>query len=332
MVDGRINNNILVVFRLSIKTIVLLFCSFLAVNTVNGAVHDLTVTDVTTRSFSLVWVSDEPILDATVNIYCCANTSTDITSSFGISSISAESTNSHDLGIAKILITGLHAEQCVYVQTRTVGVNETVLEPAVPLLQVCTEKKTTKADITAAPILNDLIEHHIFWPQGTNPVAGSLLLIKIPSIQQYPLSVLVGAETDPKSAIVDLNNVFSSLLSSNANLDEGAIIELTEMKGLGCAEFSDHKLVRFRRVPAHSEVDILGQKLVEVETTESCFSADTVCNDSVDIIDVQYGLNILNATETQCKFNPDIDVVQDGTINVLDIQSILNFVGQTAPF
>lgn len=130
-----------------------------------AAVFDLTIADVTTRAFSVVWVSDEPVTDATVRVFRDAGGMTNITSALAVTLVSAAFSPALAQGIVKVGVTGLTAGTSVFVQTQTTGTSGTVLFPAVPpFLEVHTATKTTKANALGQPIVNDLILTSGSWP------------------------------------------------------------------------------------------------------------------------------------------------------------------------
>ncbi len=49
------------------------------------------------------------------------------------------------------------------------------------------------------------------------------------------------------------------------------------------------------------------------------------------MLDVQFLLNTWARQSGQCGFNPDVDLVSDGSVDVLDLQSLLNHFGENAP-
>jgi hypothetical protein len=73
-------------------------------------------------------------------------------------------------------------------------------------------------------------------------------------------------------------------------------------------------------------------RVTELKAPSECFFADTVCDDMVNTADAQRVLDIFSRTQGQCGFNSDLDIVADHTINILDVQSVLNRSGQSAPF
>jgi hypothetical protein len=234
-----------------------------------------------------------------------------------------------DLGIVKVQVTGLSADTCVFVQTETDG----VFEPAAPpFSQVCTAAATTKSNASDQVIANDLLRHEVFAPDGVTPAAGALILVSLPGVGAHPLSAFVGEGFAAPAAVVDLNNLFAGASAASADVTGGEDVEIVEFRGLLCPGLVDHKLLRLRRAPPHEEIAGIGRRLSQLEAPAPCFFADTVCDGTVNILDVQRVLNIFNAAGGSCAFNPDLDIVADETINILDVQSVLNRLGESEPF
>ena len=59
------------------------------VTVAGAAVTDVTIADVTTRAFSVVWVSDEAVDTATVRVFSDANGDTEITSTVQVTLVSS---------------------------------------------------------------------------------------------------------------------------------------------------------------------------------------------------------------------------------------------------
>jgi hypothetical protein len=298
-----------------------------------AAVVDVTVADVTTRSFSVVWASSEPVTAASVRVFSDAAGSAELTPGLGIALVSSAFPPALALGVVKVAVTGVAPETCVYVQTQTVGASGTVLEPAAaPFREVCTAAHTTRASATDQVIANDLLSHPVFAPGSASPALGALVLVRVPGVGAYPLSAFVGeGGFDPPAAVVDLNNLFDPATRRSADVPSGARLEIVEFRGLRCPALEDHQLLRFRRVPAHEEVAQIGRRLTELEAPAPCFFADVVCDGTVNILDAQRLLNVFGAVDDECAFNPDFDIVADGVVNILDVQSVLNRLGQAAP-
>lgn len=295
----------------------------------NADVFDLTVTDVTTRAFSLVWVSDQPVLGAAVRVYADESGTTEITSDLVSEVVSESFPPAHEQGVVKVTLTGLSADTRVYVQTETSDAFGTVLFPASPPFEeVHTAVRTTKAGALDQPITNDLISYNVLDPDRVTPAPGSLIIVDAPGVSGSPLSAFAGEGgfTSP-AAVVDLNNMFGTD-GISAEIMADQVLTITEFRGLLCEGLENHRLLLFRRAPAHDE----SPPITELETPDRCFFADTVCDDTVNILDAQFVLNAFGSTLGECAFNPTVDVVEDGVINVLDVQSVLNHLGLSAPF
>ncbi|GAF97270.1 unnamed protein product, partial [marine sediment metagenome] len=129
-----------------------------------------------------------------------------------------------------------------------------------------------------------------------------------------------------------LHNLFDTATGTNAEVLGGEVLEIAEYRGLHCPGLEDQRLVRLRKAPAHEEEATLGHRVPRLRDPEPCFAADTVCDDTINILDAQRVLNVLRSKLGECRFNPDLDIVPDGTINILDVQNVLNRFGEEAPF
>lgn len=298
-----------------------------------AAVFDTAVTDVTPSAFAVVWVSNEPVTAATLRVFSDAQGSNEVTGTLSVELTSAAVPTAHDLGIVKVNVKGLAADTPVFIQTQTTGSGGTVLfPPAPPLLEVRTAVATAKVDGSQQLIVNDLVRHGMFRPDGTTSAPGALLLVQVPGLGRDPLTAFAGVGFGPQTAAVDLNELYDTATDVSALVPAGQILILTELRGLLCPGLAGHRLVRFRRAPAHEEIGVIGVPITEIETPVRCFFADTVCDDTVNILDAQRVLNVFGRASGDCAFNPDLDIVVDHVINILDVQSVLNRFGQSAPF
>lgn len=291
-------------------------------------VSDITIADVTTRSFSVVWVSDEPVISASVRVFADVDGTTELTSTLTIDTVSAVLPPAHDQGIVKVVVDGLSAQQAVFVQTVTDTATGQVASPAAaPFLGLATAVATTRAQPNAEVIANDLIQHVVVNPlDGATPTAGTLVLLEVSSLGTSPLSAIVG-ESGFTDAVFNLNN-YRDDAGTNIAVPDDEILSLTEFRGLLCTGLDRHRLVRFRRHP----VQMGSPPITELRTPAGCFFADTVCDDEVNVLDLQFVLNAFNRTLGECGFHPDLDISVDNVINILDVQSVLNRFGQQAPF
>jgi hypothetical protein len=305
-------------------------------------VSDVTVADVTTRAFSVVWVSSEAVTSAGARIFSDVGGTQEITSSLTITLVSASFPPALTEGIVKVAVTGAAPDTDVFVQTQTTGSSGTVQFPVgPPFIQVHTATKTMKINASNQPIANAVIQHSIFAPDGVTPAAGALLMVAVPNLGAHPLTAFVGEDVPAPAAAVDLNNLFAATSGVNAEVPADQILTVTEFRGLFCPGLADHKLLHFRRVPAAGTGGVpppgpvlppAPPPVTELASPAGCFFADTVCDDTINILDAQRVLNIFNRTQGQCAFNSDLDIVPDKVINILDVQSVLNRFGQSAPF
>ena len=291
-------------------------------------ITDVTIADLNTRSFSVVWLSDEVIDDATVRVFTDIDGLNEITSGLSVNLISTNFPPAHDQGIVKVDIIGLTPDTTVYIQTKTTGLGGIVQYPAPgALIALTTAIETSRVNGQGGPITNDLIGHEVLDPDGQTPAAGALILVKVPDQSIYPLSGFVADGFQSPLAVIDLNNVFNDTVGMSVEIAAGTVLEVTEFRGLRCNP-DEHKLLHYRKAPDHIE----DPAITELEVPALCFFADTVCDDVVNILDVQRVLNIFNEALGSCTFNPDLDIVNDAVINILDVQSVLNRFGQQAPF
>lgn len=295
-----------------------------------AAVRDTIITDVSTRAFSVVWVSDQAVSDATVRVYQDPDGQIDITSSLIITIDSATIPSAHDLGIVKVDVQGLEADTTYYVETET----DSYVYPNTPdpLLEVTTALAATVANSDGTPITNDLLIHEVFNPDGSTPADGILLLLKIPSLSQYPLTAFVADGIAAPSTVIDLSNLISDVTGTNVQVVGGTVIEISEYRGLHCTNLNEQKLVRLRRAPDHEE----DPPISEAESVASCFApggtaADFNCDSRVGAGDfnlflANFGVSSTEATP-DCKFNDDFDLNKDRTVGAGDFNLFLSVFG-----
>jgi len=309
-------------FLLSKQVIVLLLSMFVShfyTLQVHAAVSDVTVSDVTTRAFSVVWVSDEAITSATVRVYSDIEGANQVIAGIALNLVSPPAALIN--GIAKVDVTGLAADTVYYIDTETVGDTTGSVffpEAASTLIEVKTALSTTRENLTGGPIVNDLIQHEIFEPDGITESQGTLLMLKIPSISSYPLTAFVGEGFSVPQAVVDLNNLFEDASGISAEVLANTIMELSEFRGLLC-NVEDQKSTILRRVPVHVEVP----SITELEVPAACFSPDGIsadfnCDRVIDPLDFFDFQGQFGRTNSSCKFNSDFDFNNDGVIDPLD--------------
>jgi hypothetical protein len=233
----------------SLKVIALIGITFLGMMwlcplapAVAPVVSDITVSDVTPVSFSIIWKSD---IAGTSNLNVFSDSAgttpvTDITIESqpvdnGDAAIAAAA---EDIGVMKVRVSGLTPNATYYFQTETTekGGSDVTLSPAAsPLPEVITAAdvvRTRMEDSAEVPFTNDLI---IF----DCDVAGALLVANVAG-GDYPVSGFVGDGVAGTNAYVDLNNVFN--FGITLPLEGGEDVELTKFKGIQGIE-SENKAV-----------------------------------------------------------------------------------------
>lgn len=294
-------------------------------------ISEVMVTDITTRSFSVIWKSSEasiPSLKVFDGSDCLTLTAgIVVTSSPVISGDITIATAAENNGIMKVTVTGLSpdTEYCYQTVTTSKSSSDIAIVPATPekviteMLTVRTYLEDTTQNIK--PFANDLILFPVFEPDQQTYSEGSLLVAEGPGGGK--LTAFIGDGMDSPYALIDLNNLFSADTKVNLDLLGCETLILREFKGnAACADSAT--IVRFRKVPFDNELTTIREPM-------KCFFADNDCSGKVDILDVQRGLNIFNTKTGDCNYNSDLDIVVDGAVNILDIQGILNRFSEIIP-
>lgn len=207
------------------------------------AVRDLIVTDVTTRSFCVVWASNEASYTDQPHIYVyddpnglVPTVNTSITPQPVESGNSAIAVLAENNGVLKVRVAGLSPGTTYYFRTVTTSksTKETTLYPAAPPFpSIITETLTVRDRLSgedAVPFSNDLIIGECFLDDGITPAEGTILIATVEG-GDYPLSAFVGDGIAPPYAVIDLNNVFSRGSRKNVEVTEGKSITLLNFRG-----------------------------------------------------------------------------------------------------
>jgi len=274
-------------------------------------VSEVTVTDVTPVSFSVVWVVSEPS-NVSVNVFH-APECTNPVSGILVSALSVDST-----GVSKATVTGLipATAYCYQTVTTSKSTPDTTLSPATPQ-QFRTESEIVRTYMQGTDILpfgNDLI-HHPGYRFDQTSGTGDILLVSIAG-SSTPLSAWLGEGITVPDALIDLNNVFGASTRENMNLIGEERMKLLEVRGAdGCT------LDRWRKVP-------IDYGLVEVKNPGACFMGDDLdCNDTVNILDILRDIGGFNTSVGTFCFNSDLDVNGNGAVNILDILQVIGKFG-----
>lgn len=292
-------------------------------------VRDLIVTDVTPRSFSVAWTTDEPatagiqVFVAPACIEPLANVI--VVSHPTVSNNPAIRQAAELAGVMKVRVTNLAAdtEYCFQTLTTSKSTSEVAVAPAVPGL-VRTARGVRRVQRLQPtdplrPFSNDLVRFPTFQADPALVAEGALIVVSAPDASA-PVSGFVGDGIPAPDALVDLNNLFGGDSGESLDLRGGERLVIRQLRGLRGAS-----LFRFREAPADED-------LAEVKDPITCFFADLDCNGVVDIVDVQRQLNQLDMRAGQPGFNPDLDTDVSGVVDLADVQLTLGRFGQRKPF
>ncbi len=196
----------------------LLFITF-ATETQGGIpnVSGITVTDVSTRSFSVIWQADEPgfadllVYDdeagATIDEY--AKIHPHLIQNGDAAIVEAAENN----GVMKVTVTGLLPDTTYYFQTVTTSKSTGEINrfpQTAPLPGVTTERFSSRTILyneKKTAYSNDILVHECYLPDTITPAAGTLLVVEVEE-GKHPVSAFVGDGLPAPFAAVDLNNIF----------------------------------------------------------------------------------------------------------------------------
>jgi hypothetical protein len=199
------------------------------------AVRFITVTDVTPRSFQVVWLSAEPGT-GTLRLFEAPECSNEIFTA-EITSLSppptvggSASVSQNGVMVGKVAELEPDTEYCVRTVTTSSFSNQITIAPE-PALRVRTEKKTTRSrrmavgDPSETGFSNDLAQVSVVRADPTLPTAGMLVLLKVKGASS-PLAAFVGDgiddDGDPGTpttlALLDLNNLYDATTHESLDL------------------------------------------------------------------------------------------------------------------
>jgi len=287
-------------------------------------VEFVTSADVTARSVRIAAQSTETIDDVVVEVF----TDPDGLVPYGGASdilLSTSAADAHLNGLLLVQVGGLAPETSYFLRLVISGPSGPVsFPPGPPYYGVTTAAvPATLADVGQLAI-NEIAGFDPYIPNLVSNAGSVLVLLDVPSVSPSPVSAFVDTDAPIPVVVFDLNNIVTSS-GGRAVLSPGQVALFTEMRGLNCAPKNS---ARFRRTVSSQAVGapLQGQRLAR------CFATDTVCDDTINILDVQQVLNSFNTTGGDCGFNPDNDVVLDNTIDEQDLDEVINRFGDNAPF
>ncbi len=296
---------------------VIFYCVF-----VRADIQDVQVSDVTTRAFSVVLASDEPISYIDIHLFEDEDGETAI-DGVSVDVVSEGVVGAHANGIGKIDVTSLSPSRQLYFQVEVQSSSGSAVFPTLPPFREVTTATSARATVDgdASPIINALLAHTMAHPDESSSSQGALYLVDFPGFAYSPLSTFVYSDGGfLSSGEIDLNNLYA-ISGERTEISDDQVMIITEYRGQTlCPGLIDHIVTRYRYAPVAGEAPRY--------STESqailCDGFDFNCDGLVDSFDVQQVSDRIGSIQGECEFDQEFDVVVDGVIDSLDEQALLD--------
>lgn len=318
-----------VVSRLSVSVSLWLFFIFALVSHALAVPETVGVkiTDVTTSSFSVVWMTDvaaEPM----VEVYSDSSMTNQITE-LVTTPMPASSTTvveaARNKGIMKIRVSGLSPSTAYYVRTLTGDPENPQSIGYSALYEVITASEVTPyyySGDTAQGFSNDLVAFTVYirpLDKDTEPEpgAGDLIILE-DEVSPYPISAFAGDGINSPQGILDMNNLFNiDGLSRDVTGGEKIVLRVYRAGTLST-------LIHYRRIPQD-------EGMVYVAEPVRGFFADINLDGNVDDEDFEEIRKQYRALPDDADYNPDFDFVDDeeGKIDVREFSKFTREYGRT---
>lgn len=274
------------------------------------------ITDVTPKSFSVVWIAQEPS-DPSLLVYDEAMREiTAMTSQTPFPTLSQSATltaYARNSGMLKVRVEGLTPDTQYYFQTVARNdANESVLFPLQERIPVRTEKLTalTVGGDLSSPLANDLLRFQVLKPDWSTGARGSLL-VGVFAAAAHPVSAYVGDSSagsglEPGFVVLDLNNLYDRTTHASLNLTGGEILDLYALRGNGV---QGAPLFHCRLLPADTE------KVSVVQGQTGFLPTDFNCDGRVDLRDATLYTDTWGHNVGEQEFNADYDLNGDMKVN-----------------
>lgn len=277
------------------------------------------IADVTTSSFSVVWMTDV-VAEPTVEVYSDSAMATQITQTVTITPMPAGSQNvlltAKNKGVIKVRVSGLNPATKYYVRTVTKESANLANISYSPLYEAVTASKVMPyyhSNNTPQGFSNDLVSFKVYMrPSETNAGlrVGDLIVLEDEN-SAYPISAFVGDWINSPEGILDLNNIFGmDALSRNLTGGEKIILRIYRGGVLST-------LIHYRRIPQN------GNMVYVVEPLKGFF-ADINLDGNVNDLDFSEFKKQYRTIPDDVSYNPDFNFVEDSTGGV-DIREFSKF-------
>ena len=261
------------------------------------------ITDVTTSSFSVVWMTDvaaEPM----VEVYSDSAMTEEITDRVVITPMPAvpevaEAAKSK--GIMKVRVSGLRSSTKYYVRTvtRDPASPESVAYSALYEVVTASEVRPYHYINGAAQVFsNDLVSFRVYLrPSDTDYGIGDLIILESTG-SLYPVSAFVGDGIDTPEGLLDLNNLFDDN-GLSLDLGGGERLIITVYRGRALSN-----LMHYRKMPQD-------EGMIYVVEPLNGFFADINLDGRVDDQDFEEFRRHYRSMPDDLDYNPDFNFVED---------------------
>lgn len=285
------------------------------------------VTDVTTSSFAVVWLTD---VAATPNLEVYSDSAM-VNSLAGMVTMVPMPDAPQDVataarrkGIMKVRVAGLAPKTTCYVRTVTADPADPASIAYSALQQVTTAELVVPyqkaADGTLQGVVNDLISMKVYLrPSDTDAAPGQGDLVLMETIASpYPVSAFVGVGITAPEGVLDLNNMFGTDMAS-LFIQGGENTLLTVYRGGALSTLS-----HYRRFPANGGTVAVGEPA-------KGFFADINLDGKVDDQDFAEFRKQYRTAPDDPTYNPDYKFVEgsDVRINAQDFARFAREYGRT---
>jgi len=306
-----------------------IICMLFAVTRIAWALPDtvrIQVTDVTTSSFSLVWMTNVAATPG-VEIYSDPSLTIRIDDKVVVTPMpdaTAEAADSaRSKGVMKVRVAGLSPNTFYYARAVTIDPVDPLNVGFSPVQQVLTEVAsvpyTTASDGSLQAFGNDLMSFKVFIKpadQSAKPGLGDLLLLEA-AASPYPVSAFVGTGTVSSEGIVDLNNLYGeNRQSMYVQGGERAVLRVYRGETLSA-------LLHYRWLPVNSQT-------VAVQEPVKGFFADYNLDGKVDGSDFEEFRSHFRTAPNDTAYNPDFNVIDDpeGKVDARDFARFAHEFGR----
>lgn len=293
-----------------------LLCAFvlLTSNVFGDAITGGGYANVAPAGFTFAAAADAPIVSASLNVYSDPDGLADITGTLTVEPATGFGQSQLDTGFVGMHVKGATAQTTYYARlTLDFGAGPVDFPSSTPLQPVVTSTPLAAREAGGVLLFNALTS-------AAAVSASSLSFLTLPT-SPYAL----GSYTATGLHTYNLNNLKDTAGATLA-VATGTTVTLQEWLGASCT--ARPSVARMRRVPDATG----GGPALRVMTLTRCFFADGNCDNTVDVLDLQYLLGFFQTDAATCGFNDDLDANADGVVNILDLQALLNRFGDVAPF